>query len=114
LVIDDDAELCQEMAEILIDEGYSVDQASDGALGKEALNNNSYDLVILDYRMPASSGIEVLRFIKEKSLNPKVFVISGRPFIEKLIKDEDLSGVVSCVINKPFCIKNLLNDIKNS
>lgn len=114
-MIDDDAELCQEMTEILTDEGYSVESARDGAQGKIRLAAKNYDLVILDYRMPTSDGVEVLKFIKEKNIsNPKIFVVSGRPFIEKIIKDQGLSNIVTCIINKPFSINALLVNIKNA
>lgn len=111
-MIDDDFELCQELDELLTDEGYAVESASDGSLGKACLMNNSFDLVIIDYRMPSSNGIEVLKFIQEKGLKIKVFLISGRPFVEKLLKEEGLSNLVSCVLNKPFCVKTLLSNIQ--
>ncbi len=96
----------------MTDEGYLVESVADGALGKTALINNHYDLVIIDYRMPSSNGIEVLKSIKEKDLKVHAFLISGKPFIEKLLKEEGLNSLVTCVINKPFCIKTLLNNIK--
>lgn len=111
-MIDDDVELCQEMAEVLTDEGYSVETVADGSLGIDRLGAGSYDLVILDYRMPSSDGIEVLRFIRKNGIDSKIFVISGRPFIEKLVKKENLSKQVTLIINKPFSIKSLLDNIK--
>ncbi|MDO8663179.1 MAG: response regulator [Candidatus Omnitrophota bacterium] len=111
-MIDDDLELCQELDEILKDEGYLVESVADGSLGKTALISNPYDLVIIDYRMPSFNGVEVLKFIKEKGLKIKVFLISGRPFVEKLLKEEGLSSLVTSVLNKPFCIKTLLDNIK--
>ncbi len=111
-MIDDDVELCQELTEILKDEGYHVETAANGSLGMNCLELNSYDLVILDYRMPSSSGIEVLKFIKKKKIPSRIFLISGRPFIEKLVKEEGLADQVTCVINKPFNIKTLLDNIK--
>lgn len=112
MIIDDDVELCQELSEILKDEGYQVETAADGALGIASLGRKAYSLVILDYRMPSSNGIEVLKFIKEKKIPAKVFLISGRPFIEKLIKEEGLASQVSRVINKPYNIKTLLENIE--
>lgn len=113
LIIEDDAELCQEISEILTDEGYLVETASDGDKGKAYLSKNVYHAAVLDYKMPSSTGIDVLKFIKENNLKLKVFVISGKPFIEKLIKDEQLSDIVTCVIGKPFSIQILLNQLKS-
>jgi two-component system response regulator len=44
----------------LQDEGYEVDQASNGREGVEKVKNNRYDLVIMDIRMPEMDGIEAL------------------------------------------------------
>jgi DNA-binding response OmpR family regulator len=44
----------------LQDEGYEVDQASNGKEAFEKVKNNRYDLVILDIRMPEMDGIEAL------------------------------------------------------
>lgn len=114
LIIEDDSELCQELSEILKDEGYFVESAPDVPEGKAMLIKNKFDAVILDYKMASSTGIEIIKFIKEKKLKPKIFVMSGKPFIEKLIKEEGLSGLVSRIIPKPFSINTLLKSIKSS
>lgn len=110
-MIDDDVELCQELSEILKDEGYQVETAGDGRAGINFLTRGDYDLVILDYRMPSLSGMEVLKFVKKRGISSRIFLVSGRPFIEKLIKEEGLSDQVACVMNKPFDIKALLDNI---
>jgi two-component system OmpR family response regulator len=114
LIIEDDRELCQELEEILRDDGYVVETAPDGSKGKERLAGGRFDKVILDYKMPNSSGIEVLKFIKEKNLKIQVFIISGKPFIEQMVKEENLSSLVTHFINKPFSIKTLLENIHAS
>ncbi|MFA5096074.1 MAG: response regulator [Candidatus Omnitrophota bacterium] len=112
MLVDDDVELCQEMAEILLDAGYQVESAPNGSLAKARLGVKGYDLVILDYKMSVSDGMEVLRFVKEKGLHPRIFLVSGRPFIEKIIKENGLGGMVERIINKPFNIVDLLTEIK--
>jgi len=67
--------------------------------------------ILLDYRMPGLNGIELLEFIKNKNLRTKVFLVSGKPFVEKLLSDEDLSSVVTCFMKKPFDPKVLLENI---
>jgi len=112
LVIDDDAELRQELEEILNSEGFCVETASNGDDGMALLKKNAYYALIVDYRLPNSSGIDVLRFIKDKNIRAKIFVVTGRPFIEKLLKEEGLDDIVTSVINKPFSVATLLKQIK--
>jgi DNA-binding response OmpR family regulator len=111
LVIDDDAELCEEIAEILQGEGYSVENTSDTAEGENLLKEHSYDIVILDFKMQDLNGIDILKKIKAKDPTTKVCMISGRPFIEKLLEEEKVSHMVDGVINKPFDGKALIEKI---
>ena len=112
LVIDDDAELCEEMAELLRDEGYQVVGECDPKKGQSLIETNTFDIVIVDYKMPGISGIEVLKKVKEKNAGTKVFVVTGRSFIDRLLKEENVSHLVSGIISKPFDHKTLLGAIK--
>jgi DNA-binding NtrC family response regulator len=112
LLIDDDVQLCEEVAEMLRDEGYFVDNTSDEDQAEELIKNNIYDICLLDYKLPRLTGIELLKKIKQ--INPRcaAFIVSGRPFIEKIIEEENVSWLVSGIIEKPFRIKDLLDKIK--
>lgn len=112
LVIDDDTELCEEIAELLRDEGHSVETAFDGTRGEELVKTNKFDTIILDFKMPGMNGVELLK--KIKSINPtiSVLLVTGRPFIEVLLAEEKLDKIVAGVMNKPFDISLLLKKIK--
>ena len=112
LVIDDDAELCAEIADILGDEGYSVRTVCDGRQGRSAVESQAWDVVILDYRMPGLNGLDILRFMKEHNLRYKVILTTGRPFIEQVLEDEGLSTRVACLFDKPFSVDALIREIK--
>lgn len=112
LIIDDDVELAEEMAEILRDEGYSVENISDSLEAEKLIKENVHDIYLLDYKMSGFNGIELLKKIKEKESKSIVFIISGKPFIEKLLKEENVQDLVACVINKPFDVEMLLQKIK--
>jgi DNA-binding response OmpR family regulator len=60
LVVEDEQHQRELYAMELQDEGYEVDQASNGKEAFEKVKNNRYDLVILDIRMPEMDGIEAL------------------------------------------------------
>lgn len=112
LIIDDDVELCEETAEILASEGYFVECAFDSFKGEDKFKNNKYDIIILDFKMPGINGIEMLKKIKGNTPRPKTILISGKPFIEKITEEENISGLADCVMGKPFDIAVLLEKLK--
>jgi DNA-binding response OmpR family regulator len=63
LVVEDEQDLRQLTAEVLIDAGYQVDVAEDGATAWSALQHSRYDLLITDQFMPKVSGVELLKNI---------------------------------------------------
>ena len=112
LLIDDDAELCEELADILGDEGFKVTVAPDAFEGVKLLASGSFDLAILDYKMPGLNGVEILKKARDLKAKTPVFLVSGRPFMEKLLEEEELSGLVSAVLSKPFDPEELLAKIR--
>ena len=114
LIVDDDVDLSTQMAEVLRDEGHQVDVKLLTLENLPSFNPRLYDVFILDFKMPDVSGVDVLKSIKEKALKTKIFFITGKPAIEKLLKDENLSSLVAEIISKPFSIENLLHKIDNA
>lgn len=55
--------------------GYKVDVASEGMSGLQAIQNNTYDLVLLDIMMPGMNGIDVLKKIKTDEVTKNLPVI---------------------------------------
>lgn len=121
LVVDDDEEFCEEMSEILTDEGYCVDQIFDGAKANNLLRKNKYDLILLDMKMPGISGLEVLKRIKQDKIATKIIIITGGFIGEKLPKkksaniseeDESALQLADAVATKPFDIKLVLDKVR--
>jgi len=111
LIVDDDVELCRELAEILVHEGHSVDTVSDGKAGEVSIRNNAYDVIILDYRMPGLDGIQMLKANRDVCLKSKVYIATGRPFMDRLLENERLSGLIAGVLSKPYDVETLLSKI---
>lgn len=111
LVVDDDEELCQELSDILREEGHSVKNTSNPSEGEEWIDKFNFDTAIFDYKMPGITGIDLLKRIKNRNPGTKVFILTGKPFIEKLLEEENVSDLVDGVINKPFDISNLIRKV---
>ncbi|MBF0484090.1 MAG: response regulator [Candidatus Omnitrophica bacterium] len=114
LIIDDDVELCEGMATLLRHEGYMVENTSDVFAGVNLIEEQEFNVVLLDFRMKGMNGIDILKKIQSKNSKMKVFIISGQPSIEELLEDEKVSHLVAGIINKPFSAKVLLEKIKKS
>ena len=77
LVVDDDASIRWLTTEVLVHSGYKVDTAEDGALAWNALQLNSYDLMITDNSMPKVSGVELLQKLYADRMPLPVIMATG-------------------------------------
>ena len=85
LVIDDDDELCQLVAEYLETEGYVVDAVHDGESGIATALGGDYRLVVLDYMLPGINGFEVLRQIRVTSRLPIVMLTARGDHVNRIV-----------------------------
>jgi DNA-binding NtrC family response regulator len=77
LVADDERNLRELIIRELGRRGHEVDGAADGASALERIRENSYDVVVLDMRMPQKQGIDVLRELAVMPEAPQVIVMTG-------------------------------------
>jgi DNA-binding response OmpR family regulator len=113
LIIDDDEELCDEMSEVLSGEGYDVSVAFDGLEGKELVEKNPYDILLLDMKLPGLSGREILESVKKTNTKIKILILSGSPTIHKALKEDSTLSKADGLMNKPFEVTTLLNKIED-
>jgi len=118
LMIDDDRRLCEELKEILEREGYQFSCCLDGGEGIEHLENDAFDLLILDLKLPGLHGTEILRRIRRADTHPRVLVFTGSPlhsdtFQEKFIhEEEEVFRLADAILNKPCKMPVMLARIK--
>ncbi|MCE5336118.1 MAG: response regulator [Desulfobacteraceae bacterium] len=78
LLIDDEVAFSRTVAEFLRRKGYEADIAPSGEEGLKAMREKTYDVIILDLRMPGLSGMEVLKEIDpSRKLAPEVIILTG-------------------------------------
>src|SRR4026207_331180 len=65
LVVEDNDVLRGSVVQALVENGHNVSEVGDGEEATERLQEESYDVVLTDMRMPKKSGLEVLRFAKQ-------------------------------------------------
>ena len=100
LVIDDERNIRITIAMSLRLDGYFVDQVVSGEEALERLVLYTYDLVLLDLRLPGMSGIELIQKLKEMDISVKIVVISAHGTIDLAVKV--LKAGALDFIEKPF------------
>jgi len=85
LLIDDDVDLCELVAEYLAGEGYETVSVHDGARGAERAIETGVDLVILDVMLPSMGGFDVLRRIREQSAVPVVMLTARGDEVDRIV-----------------------------
>lgn len=108
LIVEDDKEINNLIADALKKENFNVVQALDGRQALERYNDNC-QLVILDLMIPYIDGIEVLRKIREKSTLPVIILSAKDEEADKVI---GLSMGADDYIIKPFSVRELLARVK--
>lgn len=105
LVIDDEEAMRDSCRQALSVEGNRIEVAEDGVRGLGMLERESFDLVILDLKMPGLSGMEVLKKIKEQDTEIVVVVITGYATIEFAVEAMRIGAYD--FIPKPFAPERL-------
>jgi len=100
LIIDDEWSIRDVLSNILVAEGFEVDQAEDGALGIEKMDAKIYDLVITDLKMPNVDGIQVLHHLNKMNVHTLGIVATGYGSIESAVEALRLGAFD--YITKPF------------
>ncbi len=77
LLVEDDPMNMAYLNQILTDDGYEVEEASDGLQALVAIGKNDYDLILSDIKMPNFNGYQLLEFIKEKDIEIPVVFLSA-------------------------------------
>lgn len=112
LVIDDQEPIRRIVRRALEQQGHEVFDASDGEIGMDILETQSFEVVITDIFMPGQDGIVTLRQIRKRFPAVKVIVISGGDSsgMLDLRKDAELLGAVSS-LQKPFNAREVIDKV---
>jgi DNA-binding NtrC family response regulator len=112
LLVDDEEMLRNALSIELIDEGYTVDTATDGDEAIDILRNKNYDVILLDIKMPRVSGFEVLKFVQQKSPKTKVIMLTAYADVKNAIEAVKLGACD--FISKPYDLDDVLTSISKA
>ena len=109
LVVDDEKMIVKGLRFSLLQDGYEVDTAYDGAEALQKANENQYDIILLDVMLPKHSGLEVLQQIREFSSVPVIMLTAKGEDMDKIL---GLDYGADDYITKPFNILEVKARIK--
>jgi DNA-binding NtrC family response regulator len=112
LVIDDEKSIRKALTEILITEGYKVDEAVDGLEGYNLIKSKSYDCVLSDIKMPKLDGLELLARLQKENIDLHIIMISGHGSTDTAV--EAVKNGAFDYISKPLDLNRLLITIRNA
>ena len=106
-MVDDEPEICALTKSFLAKKNYAIMAAQDEPSALQALKSGHFDLVLLDLRLGNSSGIELLRKIKEFDQDTKVVMVTALDDEESIRQAKSLGA--DDYITKPFTSERLGN-----
>lgn len=110
LVVEDDRDLAEMVRRWLEIEKYMVDVVYDGASALPMIKMNDYDLMILDWRLPGISGLELCQQFRSAGGNAKVLFLTGKDRIEE--KEAGFAAGADDYLTKPFQMRELVMRVK--
>ncbi|HME59532.1 MAG TPA: sigma-54 dependent transcriptional regulator [Terracidiphilus sp.] len=112
LVVDDEIAIRESLDALLKLEGYTARMAADGEEGLRIIDQESFDLVLLDLALPGQSGLELLPQIKERHPDLPVIMITAYGSVDNVV--ESIRAGAENFIQKPWDNEKLLADIRSA
>lgn len=112
LLVDDEKDFLEVMAERMAARGIEVSTASSAAEAIRLAEKESFDAIIVDLMMPEMDGIEALKLLKKKKPETQVILLTGHATLEKGIEAMKLGAVD--FLEKPADMNQLTQKIKKA
>ena len=109
LLVEDDSTLAMGIEYSLKNEGYKVNWANSVASAKQLIDDENYDLILLDITLPDGSGYNLCKYVRKSRETPIIFLTALDEEVN-IVMGLDIGG--DDYITKPFKIRELLSRIK--
>jgi DNA-binding response OmpR family regulator len=112
LVVDDDRDFAEGLAEVLEMDGFLVDAVVTGEAGIEAARMNHYDAVLIDIGLPGLNGVETLLGIKQIRSGARCFLLTG--YSADHIAQQGIEAGAIEILTKPIDTQELLRLLRST
>ena len=109
LIVEDEEELAETVRRAFVEDGFSVDVATDGESGLFNAQSWNYDAIVLDLMLPRMGGIDVLKKVRAKSATP-VLILTARDGVDDKVKG--LNTGADDYLTKPFQLTELIARVR--
>jgi two-component system response regulator HydG len=111
-VVDDDIAVCRILHRMLSEEQYTVQTSQSVADARAAVEQKSFDVYVVDYKLPDGSGLDVAERIRSKWGATPIILISGYDPSAVALRAEKLG--ISDFLEKPFSRETISNAVKKA
>ena len=105
LIVDDDVDLSESLADILLDHGCDVSLAEHGQEAVERACSQDFDIIFMDVRMPVMNGVD--SFFAIRAIKPRARVVMMTGFKESFVERAIQAGAEG-PLHKPFSVDEML------
>jgi two-component system OmpR family response regulator len=105
LLIEDDREIAEEVANELVDRAYMVNHVATGSLGAEEARRGRYDLLIIDLLLPGCDGFSIIQELRRDGIQVPVLVVSALGAVNDRVRGLKIGG--DDYVTKPFALPEL-------
>ena len=110
LIVEDELGIVQFLQQGLQEEGYQITTASDGSKGFELIQQQHFDLILLDWMLPKINGLDLCKAIRIKDQTTPIIFLAAKDTVQETI--EGLKAGANDYIKKPFSFEELVERIK--
>jgi two-component system response regulator HydG len=111
MIVDDDVDLAESLAEMLMLQGHTVQVASNGQEAVERHRKDDFDITFMDVRMPIMNGVD--SFFAIRALRPHAKVVLMTGYEESIVAKALAAGALG-LLTKPFRIEELLDKLADA
>ena len=114
LIIEDESALSSALETRLIQEGYAVTIATNGANGLKLLENNDPSVIILDLMMPVMNGLDFLKFYQERfnDRSTPIMILSNNDSADA-VSAAFQQGVFNFLIKSDYSLKDVVGKVND-
>jgi two-component system OmpR family response regulator len=109
LIVDDEPRIRTMLRRYLVEEGFKVSDAADGAAMRAVLEREAVHLVLLDLMMPGEDGLSLARYVRQRSDIPIIMLTGKGDLIDRVV---GLETGADDYITKPFELREILARIR--
>ncbi len=110
LVVEDEAKVAKALRDGLTAQHYDVRLASTGEEAFFLVNDESFDLVLLDLMLPRRDGLEILAALRKRGVQTPVLILTAKDTVEDRV--QGLDGGADDYLVKPFAFPELLARVR--